>query len=373
MEGFLRKRDNRWYAVVYVEDEFGVKKKREFSCRTDNKKQAQKFLNELVYKYDHGDFCTGEKMKLKAYLERFIHLKENSLSPTTLKDYKLILLDHVSSVMGDVYLDKLKPLNLQEYYRLKLETLSPSTVKKHHRVIKKALNDAVKLGLISKNPADFVDPPKVPKNKTGHALELDETNRLLEAVHNTDFEVACMLAMLCGLRRGEVCGLRWQDIDFTNNTIKVEQSLVKAGGEYIFKTPKSDDSIRKISAPLLVMDALRKRKMHVTACRLKYGPEYQDHDLVLCTDIGEHINPDWVTRNIKKYLKLAGIDPIRYHDLRHTNATIMLLNGIPLKVASERLGHSSVKITGDTYSHVTKSIDREASDKIDELYNQRAK
>ena len=368
MEGFLRKRGNRWYAVVYIEDDFGNKKKREFSCKTDNEKQAKKFLRELLYKIDTGEIGTSEKMKLKAYLERFIHLKEPTLSPTTIKDYKLILIDHVSGVMGDVYLDKLKPIHLQQYYRLKLETLSPSTVKKHHRVIKKALHDAERMGLINKNPADLVDPPKVSKTNIGHALLIEDTNKLLEVIRNTECEIPCMLAMLCGLRRGEVCGLRWKDIDFNNNTIKIEQTLIRAGGEIFFKQPKSDGSIRKIVAPQIVIDALKKRKSYIAACKLRFGSDYNDDDLVLCNDLGEHINPDWVTRNLKKYLKLAGIDDARFHDLRHTNATIMLQAGVPLKVASERLGHSSVKITGDIYSHVTKSLDREASDKIDQLY-----
>ena len=367
--GSLRKVGNTYYARIYVEDQFGRRKRRELSLHTNNKKAAQKALNELLYEYEHGSGVM-EKMLLSDHIVKWLAHIQPDLSPTSYRDYEMILMRHVSPVLGHIYLDKLKAIHLQDYYDLKRKTLSPSTVNKHHRIIKKMLQDALNLSLISVNPAEHVTPPKVPYANTGVGLTTKDAVALLAAVQNTDFELPCLLATLCGLRRGEICGLRWQDIDFERSTLSVRQNLVRVGGKLIFKTPKSVTSNRTISIPEMVRASLLERRRRVATQKLYYGINYIDNDLVICNVVGECINPDWLSRQMDKYLKTAGLAHIRFHDLRHTNATMMLEAGVPLKVASERLGHSSIQITADLYSHVTTSVDQEASKKIEQALNQ---
>lgn len=364
--GSLRKRGNRYYAIIMTEDAFGNKKQREFSTHTDNKKAAQKFLNELLVDYERIGL-PSDKMKFGAYIDSFLRSAKPDLSPTSYKDYKLILETHVKPILGNIYLDKLKAMHLEEYYALKRQTLSPNTVNKHHRVIKKALADAKRLGLIVTNPTENAKPPKIEQPSAGEALTPAETAKLFQAVRGSDFEIPCLLAALCGLRRGEICGLRWQDIDFEKATLTVNQTLVKAGGEYFFKAPKSKTSIRTITVPDIALSALKRQKAQAAANKLRYGADYLG-DLVLCNAAGEHINPDWITHTFDQYLSAAGLRHIRFHDLRHTNASLMLASGTPLKVASERLGHSTIKITADLYTHVTTSLDQKASANLDRLF-----
>lgn len=365
--GSLRKRGNRYYAIIMTEDAFGNKKQREFSTHTDNKKAAQKFLNELLIDYERIGI-SSEKMKFGAYIDSFLRKAKPDLSPTSYRDYRLILADHVKPILGNIYLDKLKASHLEEYYALKRETLSSNTVNKHHRVINKALADAKRLGLIVVNPAENAKPPKTEPPSVGEALTPENAAKLFQTVRGSEFELPCLLAALCGLRRGEICGLRWKDIDFEKHTLTVNQTLVKVGGEYCTKPPKSKTSIRTITVPELVLAALRRQKTQNAANKLRYGTDYLGNDLVLCNELGEHINPDWLTRTFDIYLKMAGLQHIRFHDLRHTNATLMLVSGTPLKVASERLGHSTIKITADLYTHVTTSLDQKASAGLDKLF-----
>lgn len=184
-------------------------------------------------------------------------------------------------------------------------------------------------------------------------------------------ELPIMLAALCGLRRGEVCALRWCDIDLKKNTLRVERSLCRVNGEIVIKLPKSDTSIREIQMPSIVNKTIKKHYKTMLENKIKYGDNYSSEDFLISNELGEFMDPDYLSHSFSLTLEKAGLEHIRYHDLRHTNATIMLTQGVPLKVASERLGHSTINITADLYSHVTRDLDKEASERIDGIFDRK--
>lgn len=371
MEGFLRKKKNtkNYYAVVEIEDAFGNKKRKEVSTGTDKEKEAKKFLRKLMTDIENGTAGNLEKTKMKDLIEHFLSTKEHELSPNTRQDYRNILLNHVAPVLGDMQVNKVKAIHLQKYYTLKLETLAPNSVNKHHRVLKKLFKTAMQLELITVNPADIVDAPKTEKKNVGQVLSIEEVQQLVEYVHGTILEIPVMLAALCGLRRGEICALKWEDIDFEKGTLTVSKSMCRLeSGEWMLKLPKSDTSAREIQIPSVVIKTLKNRKIWTLENKVRYSNCYSNENFVVCNEFGEFYSPDSLSHSFSLALEHAGIRHVRFHDLRHTNATIMLQQGIPMKVASERLGHSTINITADLYTHVTRDLDKEASEKINEVF-----
>lgn len=165
-------------------------------------------------------------------------------------------------------------------------------------------------------------------------------------------------------------GLKWQDINFNDNTLHVERNLVVARKELIFKEPKNETSIRTLKIPLTLVAILRKHKKEQLKNKLLFGKEYVDYDLVICKDNGQPINPSSFSHKFGVFIKKNNLPHIRFHDLRHTNATIMLQSNIAPKIASSRLGHSSINVTMDIYTHVLSSMEEETADKLDKLiYN----
>ena len=324
-----------------------------------------------MHELDTGTAGNLEKVKLKEHIDQFLRIRKNDLSPNTYADYENILVKHVIPIMGELYVNKIKSIQLQEYYALKLETLSACTVNKHHRVLKKLFKTAMQMGIIAANPTELVDPPKVPKSQVGQAMSIEDVRKLLDFVKNTNMELPIMLAALCGLRRGEVCALRWCDIDLKKNTLRVERSLCRVNGEIVIKLPKSDTSIREIQMPSIVNKTIKKHYKTMLENKIKYGDNYSSEDFLISNELGEFMDPDYLSHSFSLTLEKAGLEHIRYHDLRHTNATIMLTQGVPLKVASERLGHSTINITADLYSHVTRDLDKEASERIDGIFDRK--
>jgi len=288
----------------------------------------------------------------------------HTVTPRTFERYRTIVRVHLIPALGHLTLDKLHPMKIQELWARQLEThLSPTTVRKHHNVLHAALVHAVRMRLLIVNPADAVTPPK-PRHCEMKVLEDDGVARLLATVKGTAIHIPVMLALATGMRRGEVLGLRWSDIDFAAGSLAVRQTLQEAEGKRLFKSPKTPKSRRVIALPTVALDALRHHKAEQAETRLRLGQLYRDHDLV-CTQADG--SPWWSSgfdRAFRRAKKQAGID-VRFHDLRHTHATQLLRAGVHPKVVSERLGNASIGITMDTYSHVMPGMQEEAAEKID--------
>lgn len=370
VKGHIAKKGKRYYIVVDIgrDPKTGKRQQKWFSgYRT--KKEAQKDLTRILYELEKDALVIPSTDTLKEYLEYWIGQREPNLSPTTIYGYKAIINNHIVPELGNIKLNELKPLHIQEYYKKKLETLSNQTVLHHHRLLRKALQDAMQWQLIKNNPADYMESPKTKRYKA-KVLDVDEIKKLLEALEGDRLEVPITLMLFLGLRRGELLALKWSDIDYKNKTITIQRNLVRAGEdgtELIIKDPKTEESIRTIPISDNVLALLKKQELKQKENKLKLGPYYKDSDFVFTTEEGELINPASFSRMFGDFLKKHNLKKIRLHDLRHTNATLMLKSNIPTKIASQRLGHSNVSTTLDLYSHVLKDMERETTEKIDEI------
>jgi integrase len=289
----------------------------------------------------------------------------NVVTAKTFQRYAGIVRNHLTPALGHIALDKLHPMAIQEALGRQLETgLSPTTVRKHFCVLHSALAHALRMRLIIVNPADAVTPPK-PRHTEMHVLDDKGVARLLAVVQDTPLRIPVLLALATGMRRGEVLGMRWCDVDFTSGSMAVRQTLQEAEGSRIFKEPKTPKSRRVIALPAIALDALRQHHAKQAEAKLLLGGHSYDHDLVCTQADGSAWWPSNFDRAFRKAKKVARID-VRFHDLRHTHATQLLRAGVHPKVVFERLGHASIGITLDIYSHCLPSMQEEAAEKINE-------
>jgi integrase len=279
---------------------------------------------------------------------------------------------NIIPLLGAVHLPKLKPVQISDAYAAALAGgrrddkeggLSPRTVGHMHRVLKQALGQAVRWELLTRNPADAVDPPKVDW-KPMQTYDLPQTAKLIEAVRDTPLLVPTLLAVLCGLRRGEICALRWRNVDLVTGQISVVESLEQTKTGLRFKSPKSGKG-RTVALSTTVVDELRAHRIKRAQDLLKLGVGLSDDDLVLGHEDGSIISPIYISQLWARKIRKTQLAHLRFHDLRHAHATHLLANGVHPKVASERLGHSKVGITLDLYSHVIPGMQEDAAAMID--------
>jgi integrase len=278
---------------------------------------------------------------------------------------------HVVPNLGSMWLDRVESEDLSRLYRYLLQSgrkdgrggLSPRTVRYVHTIILRTFSDAVRLGETSANPAASADPPsarsaRAPVLPVWSPVELAQ---FLRTVKEDPLYPAFYLAATSGMRRGELLGLWWCDVDFEQHELRVVQTLIAVGHEPQLSVPKTDRGRRTIALDGETMAVLAR---HHRDCKCLGKRPLRSDDLVFLGKGGEAIHPDCFTHTFKRRVERAGVPPIRFHDLRHTHATMALRAGIHPKVVSERLGHSSVGITLDTYSHYVPSLHREAADAI---------
>ena len=262
--------------------------------------------------------------------------------------------------------------SLQNFYSEKLENgrvdgkggLSARSVIYIHRNIREALDHAFRMQLVSRNIADMVTLPKV-KHYKATVYDEEQIKKLLLVAQETDMELPLTLAAALGLRRGELLGLKWVHVDLANRTLQICDNLVPTSKGLVTKAPKSDNSARTLDLPQGLVDVLRKHKRLQTEQKLSLGPGYKKEGYVCCQPDGSLWTPKYFSRKFAAFLKHNNLLHIRLHDLRHSNATLMLKYGVPAKIASQRLGHSNIGITLDLYSHVLSDMQKDAAEKLD--------
>jgi integrase len=245
------------------------------------------------------------------------------------------------------------------------EGLSPQTVRHIRATLRRALGQAMKWGLVSRNVATLVDPPKVSRKKV-EALTPERAGEILEAVKGHRLESLYIVAMAVGVRQGEALGLHWKDIDFERGQLSVRRALQRIDGELRLVEPKSQQAKRTITLPEVALMALRAQRAQQNRERLAAGAEWQDSGFVFSTSVGTPLDGPNVTRTFQRLLKDAGLPPHRFHDLRHDCATLLLSQGVPLRVVKEMLGHSQISLTADTYAHVVPALQKDAADRMDQ-------
>lgn len=294
----------------------------------------------------------GPELKLATFLRRrWLPTIEHAVRPTTLVGYRGHVLNHIGPRIGDVLLPAVKPATLNSLYAALLaDGFSAGTVRRVHATLSRAMGDAVRWGLIETNPARGCDPPRLAHVEMS-AWSAEEVRCFLHAVSNDELYAMWVLFATTGMRRGEVLGLRWEDVDLDAGVIAVRQTLVSVSGQVQFSTPKTARGRRVVALDPSTVEALADHRAG------------HNNGLVF-TMRGRPLQPESVSKRFVTLARRAGLRPIRLHDLRHTHATLALRAGVHPKIVSERLGHSAVAFTLDVYSHVIPHMQKEAAERI---------
>jgi integrase len=371
MRGHIKQRSKSSYSIkisLGKDTTTGKYKSRWYTIK-GNKKDAEKKLSELLHQLDTGNYLQPGKIKLIEYIKRWLtdYAKAN-LSPRGYERYESIARVHIIPTLGSIYLTQLRSNHIQTLYVNKLSKgLSAGSVKYIHTVLHKALHTALKWGLVPRNVADGVEIPTVkqPEMVTWNEYEL---NNFLETARSCEYYELFYIALFTGMRRSELLALRWQDMDLILGQIYVNRGLHHLkDGSYVFTKLKSAKSRRTIALPpsatLLLQDYYN--KCCINAAML--GTTIKDSDLVFSTIDGRPLRPNTVSRAWVNLTVHAGVKRIRLHDARHTHASLMLKQGIHPKIVQERLGHASIQITLDTYSHVAPGLQEAAANRFDDI------
>ena len=305
------------------------------------------------------------------FLERWLEHIKPQVSPRTHERYAEIARKNVVPALGTIVLAKLQPIQVSEAYAKALASgrrdgkggLSPRTVHHCHRVLKRAMSQAVRWQLLSRNPLDAVDPPKVERRAMA-TYDLPQTAQLIEAMRNTPMFVPTLLAVLCGLRRGEIAALRWGRVNLDTAQLAVVESAEQMNNAVRFKEPKSGRG-RTVALPAVLVEELRQHRLQQAQDLLRLGVRLSDDTFVAALADGRPMQPTYLTHQWVKHIRATGLPVRQLHDLRHAHATHLLASGIHPKIASEQLGHSKVGITLDLYSHVMPGMQEDAAARVD--------
>jgi integrase len=373
MKGHIRERSpGRWAIILDVRDPESGKRRRKWHTFHGTKREAQIECSKLITEMANGAYREPSKLTLSQFLDRWIEHVEPQVSPRTLERYAEIAQKNIVPLLGHAILMKLRPDQISAAYAKALKSgrrdgaggLSPRTVHHMHRVLKQALAVAVKWNLLSRNPADSVDPPKVERIKV-RALDTAETAALLAHFRPTRSYVPVLLAVLCGLRRGEITALKWRAVDLPHVQITVAESMEQTKTGIRMKETKSGRA-RSVALPSLAVQELKRHRIRQSEELLRLGAKATDDTFVVAREDGMPLQPNSLTH---EFVRLLGENPalprIRFHDLRHSHATQLLASGVHPKVAQERLGHSNIGITLDLYTHVLPGMQEDAAAKVD--------
>lgn len=368
MRGSIRQKSKHtWQLQVYTGTGPGGERKRAFETVRGRKGDAQRRLTELLASLDKGVYTPPGKLTVADLLHQWLtgYVKTNC-SARTLDGYQAIIDNHLIPALGHHPLKQLTPQAIQAYYGRACQTLSSRTVHHQHRVLSQALKYAVRQGYLGRNVCELVDPPS-PKGKTMRTLTQSEVQDLLITAQASSSYPAIYMAVSTGLRQAELLGLRWRDIDIGSRSISVNRSLYKRRGVCQFIEPKTAHSRRRVSMTSKLAEFLGEYRLERQRLYYQVGETMTLDDLVFANREGKPLNPPSLSREFARIVKRAGLKDVRFHDLRHSFASLMLHRGVPPKVISEALGHASVAFTMDVYSHILPGMQSDAMALLDEV------
>ncbi|GAW28546.1 site-specific integrase [Carboxydocella sp. ULO1] len=357
----------RWKIVVEAGKDPATGKRRRITRYYNGRKaDAEEFMARLLMDLKQGTFVEPTRMTISDWLDNWLNnYKKNDLRPTTWELYETMARCHIKPAIGALYLHELRTDHLQKLYNDKLkEGKSPQTIHHIHKVIHGALTQAIKNKLLIHDVSQAVTLPKI-KRKEINVLSSDDMDKFLRLLPGDRLGPAFLLLLGTGMRRGELLGLCWEDIDLENGLVHIRKGLVRTREGLIYQETKTDKSARTIPLPRTVKDALviHKNKMITEGL---YGPTMP----VFCTSKGTVVSPRNLQRKFDTLCGKAGITGATLHALRHTFATRLLEQGENLKVVQELLGHTRISTTADIYSHVNQNVKKSAVEKLDELFTQ---
>jgi integrase len=360
-----QRKDGRWSASFYLENR---KRKTVYG---NTRKEAYEKLQKALMEYRQGLLATGPRQTVKQYLEYWLeHVHKQSIRLHTYIKVRELLDLHILPQLGHLQLQKLTIQHVQAFYSTLQGKLSPSRVRFIHSTLHTALDHAVRTGLVAKNACESVTLPRLVRREM-QVLTPEQARGVVEAAKGSRMEALLLLALTTGMRRGELLGLKWEDITLVegNGSLQVRRSMTRVAGHGVVSSePKTASSRRKIALSPFVVGVLKEHRVHQWEMRLRAGAKWTENDLVFCNVYGNFLHPARLYMMFHKVLEEAGMPCIRFHDLRHSAATILLSMGVNVKVVQEMLGHSRISMTLDTYSHVLPGMQEEAVEKISGLF-----
>lgn len=396
MASIQKRGDNSFLLVVETgTDHKGKRKKRTKTVRIEDKallkttKKLRDFLEVELHKFkievEAGEYIAPEKMTLESFVsewEKKYAIKE--LSETTVNSYLSHIRNHILPALGHWRIDKIKPVHiinmLDGMKRVDQsidEPISTRTKQDVYLTIRNVFERAVEWQIIKENPVKNVKKPRLTIDKEVTVFDEDEVEALFKAAEDEPFHwrVFLTLALAAGLRRSENLGLEWSKVDLEKGTVQINQVIVKGRSGSAIKGPKSKRSKRVVSLPSSVVEELKQYQLHWKKEKFRMGELWveREREWVFCNEDGTHFYPTTPTTWWRRFTKRTGIRFIRLHDLRHTSATLLINQGVHAKIISERLGHSDIRVTMNTYGHALQKADQEAANKLDNLFTKTTK
>lgn len=361
-----QRQDGRWTAATYVLRSDGGRERRQVYGATRAAVIAK--LQELITKTSQGIPAAGTSWTVETFAAHWLGtIAPGSLRPSTLANYAWIMRKHIAPAVGPIKLEKLTPAHVRQLHsKISATGVSARTVQLGHAVLRAMLSEAMREEYISRNVASLVRTPRVEASDVT-PWTVEETATFLQLTTDEQHHELFALALALGLRRGELLGLRWEDIDLATRKLHVRQTAQRLGAAHgmVIGPPKSARSRRTIPLPDIAVQKLRSRQRSQRIERELAGESWQEKGLVFSTGIGTIIEPSNLRRSFDQAISVAGVRRIRFHDMRHTCASLLLARGVPLRVVMDVLGHSTMSITSDLYAHVMPSALVDAASAID--------
>ena len=384
MAGSIEKRGKDSWRLVYSLgfDANGKRIKKTKTVKGVTKREANKLLAQFITEVEAGEYISPEKMFFPAFVEEWkSKYAETHLSPNTLVTYLLHLKNRIIPYFSEMKLDQIKSMHILNFLKsLEAEglrkdgkegTLSTSTIEYNHRILKNIFNRAVEWQLIKKNPMENIKKPKRIQKETS-VYDKAEAELLMSCLQKekTLWSVMIKIAITTGLRRGELLGLEWKHVDLEKGTLQIKQALSYVNQKHIIREPKTKNSIRIVTLPEALIDELKKykstwNKRRLKASNLWEGGQYQ---FLFTSWHGKPLHPSSITTWWRRFITRHKLRYIRFHDLRHTSATLLINSGVHAKIISSRLGHADIRTTMNIYGHALQEADREATKHFDTLF-----
>ncbi len=345
----------RWEIVLgYATKPDGTRSRKTKSGTAKNETEAKKALTLARADKERGMLATPDKVTVSEYLKNWLEGRAPRLAKNSVTSYAGLIRLHIAPNIGEKRLQALKPLDLRNLYTLLLEKgLSGRSVRYVHGLLYSAFKEAVRLEITYRNVAEAVTPEVPTENrnaKASQAWTADEAVKFLSVARGDTLYALFYIMLTLGLRRGEACGLRWQDINLEQRKLRINQTIVTIGGKATPSAPKTKGSARPLGIPPELFEVLRLHRAMQAQLHLENGVS-PETDYVFTTRTGTAIHPDNVNRSLERLCKVAGVRQVRVHDLRHTYASLARRAGVSLEMVSEKLGHARASFTGDVYVH----------------------
>lgn len=361
-----QRKDGRWAAAVDLGWTDGKRKRKTVYGKTQGEVVAEM---RVLQRQQATGTVPDDRITVAEFLIDFLAGKKGTIRPGTYTRYEQLIRLHLIPGLGRKRLARLSPKDLQRFYSGRIDAgCAPRSVVHMHRLMSTALKQAAAWGLVVQNVASLVSPPRPPK-KAMRALTAEQANALLKASEDHRLAALVVLAVHTGMRKGELLGLRWCDVDMDEGAIHVQGSLQPIPGEGLQVVEvKTEKSRRKIQLGQASVQALRRHRARQGEERLRRGNVWADLDLVFTNEVGRPIHPsNFLQRDFRPLVAKAKLPPMKFHDLRDTCATLLLVRGVHPKIVSEMLGHSDITVTLNIYSHVLPTMQQQAIDTLDDL------